>query len=255
MPERSSRSLAPREHGAYGQLAAPMVAALVAGRPGTTALALLGAALALFFAHEPLAIVVGRRGPRVRREHGRRAGWWLALLGLAGLALAALALVDASPAVWSAAAIAGGLGLVAGGLLVAGVDKTLIGEVVAALALAAAATPIAIAGGVAVATAWWMWSAWALGFAAVTAAVRDVIARGKRRRTAWPPSLLVAVTITTAALTVTDHRAPLAAAPLVAMAVALAIAPAAPRRLRQIGWLLMLATVATATWLVIQLRA
>jgi len=45
------------------------------------------------------------------------------------------------------------------------------------------------------------------------------------------------------------------AAPLVAVAIGLVVAPAAPRRLRQTGWLLVAASVATAAWLVLAARA
>ena len=44
----------PREHGAYVQLLAPLLAALVAGRPTVAAGAWCVAAIAGFLAHEPL---------------------------------------------------------------------------------------------------------------------------------------------------------------------------------------------------------
>lgn len=249
------RSLAPREHGAYGQLAAPMVAALAAGRPGLTSVALVGATAALFFAHEPVVVLRGGRGPRARAEHGGAATRRLRLCLLVGLGLGAVALARAPRPVWEAAAVAAALGLATLGHLLARVEKTLIGELVASSTLAAASAPLAVAGGVPVVTAWWMWSAWALGFAAVTCAVRDVIARGKRRRTAAPLVVLPLTVAGAAALTATHSRWPLCAAPLVAVALALVALPAAPRRLRQTGWLLMVASLATAAWLVVGHRS
>src|SRR5437762_3573628 len=89
------RSLAPKEHGAYGQLGLPLVTGLAMGRPGVAAAALAVAAAAAFVAHEPLLILAGQRGTRARREEGPRAARRLAVLGAAaaisggaGLALA-----------------------------------------------------------------------------------------------------------------------------------------------------------------------
>jgi len=251
------RSLVPREHGAYGQLGVPLATGLALGRPGLAALALATAAALAFFAHEPLLVLAGNRGPRVRAEHGRRAWRRAIALGLAALALAALGLTRAGPAVWWAAAIAGALALAVAVHVVLGVEKTLVGEVVAAATLAAASVPVAIAGRVAPTTAWAAWAAWAVGFAAITAAVRDVIARGKRRRRGWGLALLVAVIGGAAALAWRWRAQPpvWCAAPLVAVAIGLVVAPAAPRRLRQTGWLLVAASVATAAWLVLAARA
>ncbi len=247
------RSLAPREHGAYGQLGAPLVTGLAVGRPGLAAIALAAAAVITFLAHEPVVVLLGGRGPRVKADHGARAWRRLLLLGATAVALAGVGLAHAGRPVWWAAALAVGLGATAMAHVVARVEKTLVGEVVAASAVASAAVPVAIAGGVGATAAWWMWAAWALGFAAITCAVRDVIARGKRKRTPWGPLLLLAVIAAT--VTLAWSRLPVrAAAPLCAVALALTIAPAAPRRLRQTGWLLVAASVAAAAWLVVLAR-
>jgi MFS family permease len=248
------RSLAPREHGAYGQLGAPLVTALAIGRPGVVAIALAAAAVAVFLAHEPVIVLLGGRGARVRSEHGARARRRLLLLAVAAAALAGVALALARPPVWWSAAVAAGLGAAALGHVVARVEKTLVGEIVAAAALASAAAPVAVASGAPVAAAWWMWAAWALGFAAITCAVRDVIARGKRRVRAWGLAVLAIVAGATAWLGWRESAWIRTAAPLVLVALGLVVAPAAPRRLRQTGWLLVAASLATATWMLARAR-
>ena len=85
----------PHEHGAWGQLAMPLLTALAIGRPSASAFLLaLGVVLA-FVAHEPLLVLLGQRGRRVAEEEGPRAQRWLAgtiglaaAAGLSGLALA-----------------------------------------------------------------------------------------------------------------------------------------------------------------------
>ncbi len=64
----TTRSLAPREHGAYGQLFAPLVAALLATRITLPGLAFAVAGTCAFYAHEPWLVIAGQRGQRVERE-------------------------------------------------------------------------------------------------------------------------------------------------------------------------------------------
>lgn len=61
-----SRSYLPREHGAYGQIGVPLAVALLSGRPGYATALLALAAIAVFFAHEPILAFASRRGGRAR---------------------------------------------------------------------------------------------------------------------------------------------------------------------------------------------
>ncbi len=249
-----ARSLAPREHGAYGQLGVPLVVGLASGCPGLAAVALAIAAVTTFLAHEPALVLAGHRGARVQRDHGDRARRRLAqLTGVAAVA-GGLGLVVGDATV----ALAAGAALVPASLAAVlvwrGQEKTLPGEVIAACALAGAAVPVAVAGGLDPATAAWAWATWSLGFAAVTVAVRDVIARGKRPRRPAGPIGLAAVVATAGVLATWVDRQVLAGAPLIAIAVALAVVPASPRRLRQIGWGLVIASLLTGGWLVLAAR-
>lgn len=228
------RSLLPREHGAYGQLGVPLVAALASGRPGVTAVGLAVAAAAAFLASEPA------------RAH----------------ALVRLALLAALAALGASGALAGGtvaiavgaaalLGAIAVALTAARLDKTLGGELVIASALAGAAAPVAIAGGVAPVVAGWTWVGWSLGFAAVTCAVHATAGRAARtdpRPARW---LGGAVILAAGALAIAVPDPLAATAPLLIAAIGLvAVAPTA-RSLRRIGWVLMIATLAAGAWLVL----
>ncbi len=238
----SRRSLLPREHGGYGQLALPLVATLATGRP-TAAAGLLALAAALaFVGHEPLLVVTGHRGPRAHREHGRRALFRLGQLG-AGALLTAGTAVALMPATLPALAIAAGCATLALLFALCGRERTLIGEGVAASALAAAALPVAIACAVPLARALLSWLTWSLGFAAVTCAVRVVVAR-PTRKSIGPVALLA---LLAAVLAVLRPSPGLAALPLVVTAAGIAACPPPPRRLRQIGWALLGVSTVTAT--------
>ncbi|HEY5937251.1 MAG TPA: YwiC-like family protein, partial [Kofleriaceae bacterium] len=89
------RSLWPREHGAYVQLLVPLLTGLAARVPTIAAVLLAIAACAAFLANEPLLVVLGHRGARMKTRDGDRARARLVLLasiafacGAGGLALA-----------------------------------------------------------------------------------------------------------------------------------------------------------------------
>ena len=95
MAGEPKRFLWPREHGAWGQMAMPLVTGLALGRTGAAAWLLAVAASFAFLAHEPALVLLGSRGVRAAREDGPLARRLLLLLGGlaagAGLAGAALA--------------------------------------------------------------------------------------------------------------------------------------------------------------------
>ena len=59
-------SLLPKEHGAYAELAFPLITGLALAVPSLSALALGGAAVLLFLLNEPVAILLGARGKRLK---------------------------------------------------------------------------------------------------------------------------------------------------------------------------------------------
>ena len=66
MTPRTAPGLWPREHGAYVELLAPLLTALLFLPFSTASLAYASAACALFLAHEPCLVLLGLRGARTR---------------------------------------------------------------------------------------------------------------------------------------------------------------------------------------------
>ncbi|HTJ40698.1 MAG TPA: YwiC-like family protein [Kofleriaceae bacterium] len=254
MSEAPRRSFAPREHGAYGQLGFPLIAALAAGAPQLEAALFAIAAALLFVAHEPALVVLGRRGARARRDHGRAATIRLAIVGALALGCAAFAIVRA-PDLIGAAAIPAACAVLLAILVATDVEKTTLGEMIAAIALSSASVPVARASGATWDAALGAWAAWGLGFAAVIAPVRAVIARAKKQP--MPPALLAASagTIAIAIAALTWRREVGAGAALAIAAWSLTLAPPSPRALRAIGWALVAASAATAIGLIVIARA
>jgi hypothetical protein len=251
-----TRSLWPREHGAYVQLLVPLATALLATTPTLAGAAIaLGAGLA-FLASEPLRVVLGDRGPRRRELARARARSRLAQLaagaliaGGAGLALAPTA----------ALAFAGVLALPIGLVVVLsrrGAVHTVVGESVAAIGLAGASAPVAIAGGMSPADALVIWCAWSAGYATSVIAVHQVLARHRRAasRADVPPAIaLGALCAVIAALGIHDPAAWLAI-PLAALAALVVLRPPRATRLRAVGVGFLLSSVVAAACAVTTVR-
>ncbi|MBK9260344.1 MAG: YwiC-like family protein [Polyangiaceae bacterium] len=157
----------------------PLIAGLALGTPNVASIGLAVGALATFFAHEPLLVLLGQRGARARAQDGARAAKRLKLLGT-------IAVVFGGVGLFFAPTIAR-LGALPPLLLACIVvwfvwrkeEKTTLGEVVAATALSGVGFPIALAEGVDLFRAALVWVVWAVAFALATVAVRAVIARAK----------------------------------------------------------------------------
>lgn len=254
------RVLVPHEHGAWGQLALPLLCGLALGH-GTAAALLLAAAVVLaFVAHEPLLVLLGHRGARPRAEDGERALRWLAALGAGALAAGIAGLALAPPAARLAALAPAALAGVVAWLAWRRREKTIAGEVAIAAALASAAAVVALAGGADAAAALAAVLAWVISFAAATLAVHVVLvrARSRGRRDPGPVHAAGAALLGAAAagLAVAGLPAalPLAAAPTVVVSIAVCLVPISARRLRPLGWTLAGASVVTLVVLVAGLR-
>lgn len=254
------RSMLPHEHGAWGQLAMPLLTALAIGRPGAAPLLLTAAVVLAFVAHEPLLVLLGQRGQRARKEDGARAGRWLAALaGLAaatGLAGIALAPAPARIALLLPAALAA----VVGFLVSRKLEKTVIGEIAVAAALASAGYAVALAGGAPQAAALAALLAWILAFAAATLAVQVILVRVRSKGAEDPgrrhAALAALLGVAAAALSLLGLPAALAlaTAPTVAFSVVICLLRVSPRRLRELGWALVGSSVVTLAILVAGLR-
>jgi hypothetical protein len=119
---------------------------------------------------------------------------------------------------------------------------------------------VALAGGVAPRAALAAALAWILSFAAATLAVHVILvrARSKGARDPGPvhaagAALLGGAAIAAAAAGL-PWAVPLAVAPAVLLSIFVSLAPPSPRRLRQLGWTLVAASLVALAVLVIGLR-
>ncbi|MFO0761945.1 MAG: YwiC-like family protein [Byssovorax sp.] len=254
-PGAGDRSLAPREHGAYGQLGLPLVTALCMGRPGASAVLLAVASLAGFLAHEPLLLVTGQRGSRAAREVGARAYRRLAWLGAIMAIAGGLGFLLAPPAARLAVILPLGLAALLTPFILRKQEKTAAGELIAAAALSSAAVPIAFAAEVPAALVWSAWLSWCLVLGASTLAVRSVIAHARAplalgRRLVLPILALVAGAAVAASGWLTPPAA-LGALPMLGLALGLAAQPPSPRSLKKVGWGLVASSVLLGAALVV----
>lgn len=227
----------PREHGAYFQLAIPLVAAGFSQAPSIAGVAVMAASGLAFLAHEPLLICMGARGARLRSTEGGRARAWFALLAGGALVLGGIGLVLAPRAALSVAALAVAAGAALIAMATRRIEHTLGGELIAAFALTGASGVVLVASGTAVDVALLRWLGWALGFCATVIAVHRVLARHNRPATAIDRFLAMGLLASSALLLATAGRCSTSAiaAPLVWLATGIVAAPPRATRLRAVG--------------------
>lgn len=242
--------LLPKEHGAYAQLAFPLLSGLLAGGPTWAGAGIAVAAMLLFLAAEPLEVLIGARGGRALETLGGAARAqlaWLAALG-AGAGIGALAL--AAPAARMLALVPAALGAVLVPLVFARRLKTLPGEVLVVIAFAALHLPIAAAGGAAGALLWGPAAVWAAVFIGATFAVHALKARHKARdpglvRAAIAIAALAVGGAIAAAVWVPAARGiAFAALPPTIAVLVVALRAVHPRHLKRVGWTLVAANAA-----------
>jgi hypothetical protein len=255
------RSLLPQEHGAYGQILAPLLTALAIGQPRLAALALsLGAALG-FLAHEPALVALGQRGPRALEEDGPRARRLLATLAAGAVTSSAVGLALAPPAARWAALLAGALAGASSLLVYRKLEMTAAAEIAIAIALSSLGLPVALAGGVSLSGGLTCWATWAAAFSSAVGAVQVLLWRARRRagRDPGPAAALASLAVEGAACLlaaggILPWAGPVALLPMTAVSAALSVLPVSPRRLKQVGWSIMGASCATLLLLVVGLR-
>lgn len=240
----SPRLLFPREHGTYGEIAFPLVTALILGTPNRGVWGLVLFAVGGYLAHEGVLVLAGGRGPRARRDYRLAALISIAMFGAMGLAGAWLALPVLTPAAWTGTMLSAGLSAAAIASALIGREHTLPGELLAAFALPAWGVPMALQGGVPWATALTAWGAWSFGYAAATCVVHVVI-----RRTKGAP---VAAALTgTLVCAIAGPVVSMSALPLSGAALTLAWLPVSAKRLRHVGWTVIAASALTLVLLII----
>jgi hypothetical protein len=259
-PERT-RALFPREHGAYGQLLMPLATGLALGRPGAGALLIAYAITVAFVAHESLLVLLGQRGRRALEGDGPVARRVLALLGAQAIAAGGAGFLLAPPAArWALLAPVALVAAVAW-LVVTRREKSVAGEITVGAALSSGGLAVALASGDPLRAAGSAWLTWVLAFAAATLAVQVVLerARSKGSRDPGRRHLGIVVALAGAAFAAVPLAGlPLAAAlallPPVALSAVVCVARFPPRRLKELGWAMVGASVLTLAVLVAGLR-
>jgi hypothetical protein len=244
-------TLWPREHGAYIELLAPLLASLLFLWPSAAALSYALAACAAFLAHEPLLVLLGRRGARTKQALEARARTHLTLCsGLAALGMGMGA--------WLSNAQARGmlvapllLSLLAGWFVLRNLEKTFTGELVSATALAAFALPVLVASGAPALSSVLLTLGWASVHTVGTLTARAFIYRKREGKRTLHLALAAAVfALGAGALLYASGLIPflwcLAPLPFAALALALATQGFCPRTPKQVGWALLFAN-GTAT--------
>jgi hypothetical protein len=239
----------------------PLTAALMIGSPGPTALGIAATAIGGYLAHEGFVVLLGRRGPRARREHARPAWRSIGLFGGLGAAGIALTAAQLDAAAWQGlglAAVLSGLAVLMAWL---GRERTMNGEILAAIALSAWSVPTALAAGLPWRIAFTIWALWSAAFAVATCAVQVVIARTTRRTHPWAlgGGLMLSIAGPPMAVLLAQAGAvPVGAAitllPSSLGALTVIAAPVSARRLRDVGWSFIAVCVATLALMVGVLR-
>ncbi len=243
-----SRSLLPREHGAYAELAFPLATGLALSPPTLSALGLALGTIAFFLAHEPLAILLGARGPRLQaQETGRARGRVAFLLG-AGVLFGGLGVAGAGPLLWPSLLYPAGALLLLLPLVFLGHQKTMVGEILVLTVFATLVFPLGAASGAefgrmtSAVVVWW--GSFFLG----TLEVHAIKARHKtNRRSQWTrwgsPTASTATVLLCSGLAFFgggSYRWPASALLLPALEIlVLSILRVHPKHLKRVGWTLV----------------
>jgi hypothetical protein len=255
----TTRTILPREYGAYAELTFPLLTAFTLGGPTAAGLCFTVAVAAWFLVREPLAVLNGVRGARLETALGapaRRAAWLFGLLGALGAALG-MALAPPAARLW--ALVPGACAVALAPALLRGRPKTLGAEVMVALALSGMLLPIGLSGRMDLARGLGASIVWAASFVLATLAVHAIKARVKPERgtawTVWATPVLAGVVAGTAiaGAGVGRWRWAIGAAVLPSAALVLAALwlGTHPRRLKRVGWSLAGANLVTLVLLLV----
>ena len=263
----AQRKMVPREHGAYAELLFPIVTVFLGGSPTTSTWLLAVGAIACFLANEPLLVLFGQRGTRVKRQESDRAKRALLVFFLIALGTGVTGLLLTTTAVQYAVGVPLLLGVGLVMLAIQGLERSMMGEALAASALSSIVIPLGLSAGLdltltlAVALIWLVTSL--LG----TAVVRLTVARTKAKgdedlpRTRFKRAALILVCLVVIAVGVAapyGSRVGLwilaAAVPVAVVVFAIAVLQPTARRLRLMGWSLVAANLCSLIAVVTTLK-
>ncbi len=257
----------PREHGAYAELLFPIVTVFLGGVPTTSTWLLAISVIAAFLANEPLLVVVGQRGTRLKREEGGRALRTLVIFTLLALSAGIAGFLLAPRAAQLAVLLPMLLGATLVMLAIQGLERSLFGEGLAAAALSSVAVPLGLSARLGLAPTLAVALIWAVTSLLGTSIVRLTVGRTKaktpheHRVVGYKRAALIGVCVVTIAIGATApfRESPglwvLAAAVPVALTVLVmaALRPTA-RRLRLMGWSLVAANLVSLIAVVTTLK-
>jgi hypothetical protein len=246
----TNQSLLPKEHGAYAELAFPLITGLALAAPSLPALSLGLAAVLLFLANEPLAVLLGARGKRLKDQLGERAkvrGSFL-LGGATGLGM--LGVWRGGAEIWPELAYPLAAGALLVPLVLLGKQKTIFGEFVVVTAFTTLLLPLAAASGADPQRALSATGVWWLSFGLGTLEVHAIKARLKKTAkgqwTRWGSPVAAGLVSMGAVLValgqggVPELAGPAAALLTPAVAIfALSLIRVHPKHLKRVGWTLV----------------
>lgn len=247
-PRANPHSFWPREHGAYVQLLGPLLGALLFVRPTLWSLALACAACAAFLAHEPLLLLLARRGARAQTQHSSSARLRLVLLAGTSALLMIGAALSLGGSVVLALLVPGTLALATLSFVFAEREQTLLGQLLSAATLASFAVPVLVAAQLSFPRALMFAAGWMLVHAVATITARAYVYRKREGHR----GLIKAAAVSAFALGLIAwfHHAgwlPItwlfALLPVAVIALLLAVRALAPRTPKQLGWLLTAANL------------
>lgn len=259
-PSARRRLLLPREHGAYAEIGFPLLTVLLLGVPGLDALLLSMAVVCTFLLHEPLLVLLGHRGTRIKREAEGSALRFASVLAAGAFGFGVTGLWISTPAARWGALVPLVLGVALLPMTVARREKTLVGELLAATALVAACVPVALAASLPIATTALVSVVWGVSFGLGTLAVRVTVAgaKGKGQGIRTTTLLLAVGSLVGAAAVATTPLLPgvrgaIALIPGSVATISLLLLHIPPRRLRVVGWTIAASNVMALSLLLVLL--
>ena len=187
-------TLLPREHGAYAELAFPLITGWAMAIPSLSALALGASAVLFFLANESVAILLGVRGKRLHTQLGTPArARARTLMGL-GAVLGLAGILGAGPSVWPEILLPAAPGALLIPTVLNGRQKTFPGEILVVTAFSTLVLPLAMASGADPDRAWAAACVWWVSFTLGTLEVHAIKAShkptGRGDWTRWGSPLL-----------------------------------------------------------------
>ena len=263
----AQRKMVPREHGAYAELLFPIVTVFLGGSPTTSTWLLAIGAIAAFLANEPLLVLFGQRGTRTKREESDRAKRALLIFALVALGTGVAGLVLAPMVVQYAVGVPLVLGAGLVMLAIQGLERSMVGEGLAAATLSSIAIPLGLSAGLDLTSTLAVALIWLVTSLLGTAVVRLTVARTKAKtdeelaRVRFKRALLVLVSVAVIAVGVAapyGSRVSLwvlaAAVPVAVVVLVMAAVQPTARRLRLMGWSLVAANLCSLIVVVTTLK-